>query len=144
MDIYKKMGSVIAAHNYFAFIKFFTIAVIKSSCSSSSFFRSIISCRSFSGLSFSTSKKSLGEICRYSHMKKKTDIDGRAFPHSILLIYPVFCPIDRLISLEDTPFLVRSFASLVGKSSSYIISPSPVIFYPMEYGNLQEQIRHLY
>ena len=51
--------------------------------------------------------------------------DGSDFPDSILLMYPGFCPIDKLISRADTPFFSLSCASLNAKSfSSNTPSPS--------------------
>lgn len=51
------------------------------------------------------------------------DKEGVALPDSISLIYPGFCPIDKLISLADTPALVRSIASRNPKSFSSIKPP---------------------
>ena len=56
-------------------------------------------------------------------------MEGSAFPVSILLIYPAFCPIERLISRAETPFFVLNIASLVEKSSSCILSRTPLLYY---------------
>lgn len=91
---------------------------ILSSCFLLSFLRfSIIFCSS-SGSCVSKSKKSRGVMLRYSHIKKNAAIDGRAFPVSILFIYPAFCPIDKLIFLVDSPLAVLSLASLTFQESA--------------------------
>ena len=67
-----------------------TIDEILSSCVSSSNFKFSTRIFSFSGFLELMSKNSLGEIFRYSHIKKKHAIEGMALPDSILLIYPGF------------------------------------------------------
>lgn len=59
-------------------------------------------------------------------------MDGSALPVSILLIYPGFCPIDRLISRADTPFCILNWESLSQKPLSSIIlfpqyHPNPTV-----------------
>ena len=58
---------------------------------------------------------------KYSQIQKNTDIEGKALPFSMLLIYPGLCPIDKLISRADTPISSLSFAKRSGKFLFVII-----------------------
>lgn len=54
---------------------------------------------------------------------------GKDDPFSIVRMYPAFCPMERLISLADTPFFVRSSASRLENCSSYIGNHPPSLLY---------------
>ena len=56
------------------------------------------------------------------------DKEGFDLPDSILYIYPGFCPIDKLISLADTPLAIRSATSL-SINSFFSIAPPPSMPY---------------
>lgn len=63
------------------------------------------------------------------HGRKKFDMVGKVVPHSIARIYPGFCPMERLMSLADTPFFVRSSASRLENCSSYMSNHHPSLLY---------------
>jgi len=74
--------------------------------------------RSLSGFWLSEAKNSSGVISKYLQIYRKPSIEGRFCLFSICVIYPSFCPIDKLIFRAEIFFCERSCCTLAAIKSS--------------------------
>ena len=74
--------------------------------------------RSISGFWLSEAKNSSGVISKYLQIYRKPSIEGRFCLFSICVIYPSFCPIDKLIFRAEIFFCERSCCTLAAIKSS--------------------------